>query len=118
LALAWFQERDLPVIVVRLFNTVGPRQTGRYGMVIPRFVRQAISAQPITVYGDGLQSRCAADVSDVVRGMIALAQHPGATGEVFNVGSTGEITILELARRVKALTCSVSGIVTVPSRQV
>jgi UDP-glucose 4-epimerase len=117
LALAYFQERDLPVVVVRLFNTVGPRQTGRYGMVIPRFVRQALSADPITVYGDGLQSRCFADVSDVVRGMIALAHHPGATGDVFNIGSTEEVTILELARRVIALTHSGSEIVMVPYGQ-
>jgi UDP-glucose 4-epimerase len=117
LALAYHSEQGLPVIIVRLFNTVGPRQTGRYGMVIPRFVRQALAGESITVYGDGLQTRCFADVSDVVRGVVALASHPVAVGQVFNIGSTEEVTILELAQRVKALTGSRSQIVFVPYDQ-
>ena len=114
LALAYYKDHGLPVIIVRLFNTVGPRQTGRYGMVIPRFVRQALAGEPITVYGDGLQTRCFADVADVVPAIIALTRHPDAVGQVFNIGSTEEITILELAQRVKALTGSDSEIVFVP----
>ena len=117
LALAYHRERGLPVVIVRLFNTVGPRQTGRYGMVIPRFVRQALAGEPITVYGDGQQTRCFADVADVVRAIIALARHPEAVGQVFNIGSTEEIAILELARRVKRLTGSSSEIVFVPYEQ-
>ncbi|HXV59109.1 MAG TPA: NAD-dependent epimerase/dehydratase family protein [Vicinamibacteria bacterium] len=114
LALAYNKEKKLPVIIVRLFNTVGPRQTGRYGMVIPNFVRQALAGEPITVYGDGSQSRCFTDVSDVVRALIALMEHPGALGEVFNIGSEHEVTILELARKVKAMTGSQSEVVFVP----
>jgi UDP-glucose 4-epimerase len=100
--------------VVRLFNTVGPRQTGRYGMVIPNFVRQALAGEPITVHGDGSQRRCFTDVSDVVRALIGLLDHEGAIGEVFNVGSQQEISILDLANRVKAATKSASPIVFVP----
>ena len=117
LALAYHQKYQLPVVVVRLFNTVGPRQTGRYGMVIPRFVRQALAGEPITVYGDGSQSRCFCDVSDTVRGLDALLEHPGAVGKVFNVGSTEEVTILELAQRVKAITGSDSPITFIPYEQ-
>lgn len=103
LALAYYQEHGLPVVVFRLFNTVGPRQTGRYGMVIPRFVRQALAGEPLTVYGDGSQSRCFCNVSDSVRAIAGLAETPGAVGRVFNIGSTEEISILELARRTLAL---------------
>ncbi len=114
LALAYWREKKLPTIVVRLFNTVGPRQTGRYGMVIPTFVRQALAARPITVYGDGKQSRCFAYVGDVVGALIELMEHPAAIGQVFNIGSNEEVTILELATRVKQLTNSTSEILCVP----
>ncbi len=114
LALAYYQKYDLPVVVVRLFNTVGPRQTGRYGMVIPRFVQQALAGKPITVYGDGSQSRCFCDVSDTVRALEALLLTERAVGQVFNVGSTEEVTILELAQRVKKLTGSASPITFIP----
>jgi UDP-glucose 4-epimerase len=114
LALAYWRERRLPTVVVRLFNTVGPRQTGQYGMVIPTFVKQALSGQPITVYGDGSQSRCFCDVSDVVDALIKLLDHPDAVGQVFNVGSTEEVTIAELAELAKVLTGSASDIVLVP----
>ncbi len=117
LALAYWKEKKLPVIIVRLFNTVGPRQTGRYGMVIPTFVRQALGGEPITVFGDGSQSRSFADVSDVVRGLLALAAEPRAVGEVFNIGNPHEVTIRELAERVRALTGSRSPIVYVPYDQ-
>jgi len=117
LALAYFRERGLPVIVVRLFNTVGPRQTGRYGMVIPTFVRQAIAGEPITVYGDGRQSRSFTDVSDVVSGLVALAAEPRAVGQVFNIGNTEEISITALAERVRALTSSSSEIAFIPYDQ-
>lgn len=114
LALAYHRERQLPTVVVRLFNTVGPRQTGQYGMVVPNFVKQALSGRPITVYGDGKQSRCFGYVGDIVGALMALVDHPGAVGEVFNIGSTEEVSILELAQRVKSLTRSESEIVLVP----
>jgi UDP-glucose 4-epimerase len=114
LALAYWRERKLPTIVVRLFNTVGPRQTGQYGMVIPTFVKQALSGRPITVFGDGKQSRCFGYVGDVVEALTKLMDHEQAVGEVFNIGSNEEITILELAQRVKELTRSDSEIVFVP----
>ena len=114
LALAYYKEADLPVVILRLFNTVGPRQRGRYGMVIPRFVRWALAGEPIQVYGDGKQSRCFANVGDVVKAIMGLAECPEAEGEIFNVGSQEEITILELAERVKARTGSSSEIVLVP----
>ncbi len=114
LALAYYQKYDLPAVVVRLFNTVGPRQVGRYGMVIPRFMRQALAGEPITVYGDGSQSRCFCDVSDTVRALEALMMHPQAAGRVFNIGSTEEVTILELAQRVKAIAQSDSPITFIP----
>lgn len=114
LALAYARQFDLPVTVVRMFNTIGPRQTGQYGMVVPRFVRQALRGERITVYGDGQQRRSFTWVGDVVGAMIALIGHPGAAGEVFNVGHTKDITILELAQRVKALAGSRSEIVLVP----
>jgi len=114
LALAYHKKYNLPVVVVRFFNTVGPRQTGAYGMVIPRFVTQALLDEPITIYGDGKQSRCFANVEDVVRGVIALVEEPKAVGKVFNLGSTDEITIEDLARRVVALIRSKSRLVRVP----
>jgi len=114
LALAYHRERQLPTIVVRLFNTVGPRQTGQYGMVVPNFVKQALSGRPITVYGDGTQSRCFGYVGDIVGALMALVDHPDAVGQVFNIGSTEEVSILELAQRVKSLTRSESEIVLVP----
>ncbi len=117
LGLAYYKEKKLPVTVVRLFNTVGPRQTGRYGMVIPNFVRQALADQPITVYGDGTQSRCFTDVSDVVRGLVGLLDYADGPGEVFNIGSQQEVSILELAKKVKAATGSDSEIVLVPYDQ-
>lgn len=114
LALAYWREKELPVIIGRLFNTVGPRQTGRYGMVLPNFVNQAISGEPITIYGDGKQSRCFTWVGDVVDALIKLAHHPRAIGEVFNVGSEDEITINDLAILVKEVLNSHSEIIHVP----
>ncbi len=114
LGLAYHREHGLPVTIVRFFNTIGPRQTGRYGMVVPRFVRQALDGGPITVYGDGCQSRCFTDVEDTVRATIALSLAPAAVGEVFNVGTTHELTIRTLAERVRALAGSDSPIVLVP----
>jgi len=115
LALAYHKEKKLPVVVFRLFNTVGPRQTGRYGMVIPNFVKQAILGHPLTVFGDGNQSRCFGYVTDIVGALIQLAENDAAVGEVFNIGNAKEeISILELARRVKARTQSKSEIVMVP----
>jgi UDP-glucose 4-epimerase len=114
LALAYWKEKKLPVVIVRLFNTVGPRQTGRYGMVVPTFVRQALAGEPITVFGDGAQTRCFTAVSDVVSALVSLPQEPRAVGGVFNIGNTDEITIRQLAERVKALTDSPSPIVNVP----
>ena len=114
LALAYWREKKLPTVVVRLFNTVGPRQTGQYGMVIPTFVRQALSGRPITVYGDGKQSRCFGYVGDIVGALIKLMDHKDAVGNVFNIGSNEEISILQLAQRVKELTQSESEIVFVP----
>jgi UDP-glucose 4-epimerase len=108
LALAYWKEKHVPVVIARFFNTVGPRQTGQYGMVVPNFVTQALAGQPITVFGDGRQSRCFTWVGDAVRAVIALAQHPDAVGHVFNVGSDQEITIAELASMVKDLTHSSS----------
>ena len=117
LALAYWKEKKLPVIIVRLFNTVGPRQTGQYGMVLPTFVRQALLGHPITVFGDGTQSRSFTYVGDVVDALVALAQEPRAIGQVFNVGNTGEVTICDLARRVKALAGSESPIQHIPYDQ-
>ncbi|HEX2341645.1 MAG TPA: GDP-mannose 4,6-dehydratase [Vicinamibacterales bacterium] len=114
LALAYWKEKKLPVVIVRLFNTVGPRQTGRYGMVIPTFVQQALAGRPITVFGDGSQSRSFTHVADVVAALVALMQEPRAVGDVFNIGNGAEITILELAERIKHLTGSTSNIVTIP----
>jgi UDP-glucose 4-epimerase len=117
LALAYWRERALPTVVVRLFNTVGPRQTGQYGMVIPTFVKQALAGRPITVYGDGTQTRCFCHVGDVVDALVKLMDHPDAVGQVFNIGSDEEVSIGELARRVKDQTGSASEIVHVPYDQ-
>ena len=117
LALAYWKERKLPVIIVRLFNTVGPRQTGQYGMVIPNFVRQALAGQPITVFGDGLQSRSFTYVGDVVRAVVALIDEPRAVGQVFNIGNGHEITIGDLAEKIRTLAGSQSEIVRIPYDQ-
>ena len=114
LALAYWREKKLPTVVVRLFNTVGPRQTGQYGMVVPNFVKQALARRPITVYGDGKQTRCFGYVGDVVGALVKLMDHPQAVGEVFNIGSNEEVSILELAQRVKQLTGSESPIEFIP----
>jgi UDP-glucose 4-epimerase len=114
MAIAYWKERLVPTVIARLFNTVGPRQTGRYGMVIPNFVRQALTGQDITVFGDGSQSRCFTHVSDTVGALIGLAESPRAVGEAYNIGSDREVTILELAARIKQLTGSASRIVRVP----
>jgi UDP-glucose 4-epimerase len=117
LGLAYHRQFGLPVVIMRFFNTVGPRQTGQYGMVVPRFVRQALRDEPVTIYGDGKQSRCFADVLDVIGAVLKLAEHPDAIGKVFNVGSIEEVTIRQLAERVVALTGSKSEIVYVPYDQ-
>ena len=114
LALAYARERGLPVIIARFFNTVGPRQTGRYGMVVPSFVRQALAGQPITVFGDGNQARCFGYVGDVVGAVIKLADTPAAYGKVFNIGNEQEVSINELAERVIRHTGSSSTIQRIP----
>jgi UDP-glucose 4-epimerase len=114
LALAYWREKKLPTVVVRLFNTVGPRQTGQYGMVIPNFVKQALAGRAITVYGTGEQTRCFGYVRDVVGALVGLMDREESVGEVFNIGSNEEVSIMGLARRVKELTGSKSEIVTVP----
>jgi UDP-glucose 4-epimerase len=114
LALAYWREKKLPTTIVRLFNTVGPRQTGRYGMVIPTFVKQALAGRPITVYGNGKQTRCFGYVGDVVGALIKLMDTSESVGQVFNIGSSEEISILQLAEKVKKLTNSSSEIVFVP----
>ncbi len=114
LAIAYWRERHCPTVIGRCFNTVGPRQTGHYGMVVPRFVKQALHDEPITVYGDGHQTRCFTHVSDAVRAMIGLMDADHTVGEVYNLGSEKETTILELAERVKQLTESKSPITFVP----
>src|SRR5689334_4984244 len=103
LALAYWKERKLPVIIVRFFNTVGPRQTGQYGMVIPNLVRQALAGEPITVFGDGTQSRSFTHVTDVVGALLKLVAEPKAIGQVVNIGNVQEVTILDLAKRVRQL---------------
>lgn len=117
MALAYWREKGLPVVILRCFNTCGPRQTGRYGMVLPRFVGQALRGEPITVYGDGSQTRCFASVHDVVDGVIKIAECEKAVGEIFNIGSDVEVTIRSLAERVKELTSSSSPILFVPYDQ-
>jgi UDP-glucose 4-epimerase len=117
LALAYWREKGLPVIVVRLFNTVGPRQTGRYGMVLPRFVQAAVSGEPLVVHGDGQQTRCFCHVQDVVRALVALPAKAEARGQVFNIGSREEVSILELAQRMKVLSGGRSPVQLVPYEQ-
>ncbi len=117
LGLAYFREKKLPVIISRFFNTIGPRQTGRYGMVVPNFVRQAIAGKPITVFGDGRQSRCFCHVADAVQAVLNLVASPAAVGEVFNIGSTDEITIEGLANLVKKRVDSNSSICYIPYDQ-
>jgi UDP-glucose 4-epimerase len=114
LAIAYWKEKKLPTVVARLFNTVGPRQTGQYGMVVPNFVRQALSGQPITVFGDGKQQRCFTHVADVVRAFITLMDHEPAYGNVFNIGNNVEITIGDLAKQVREMCNSKSEIVFIP----
>jgi UDP-glucose 4-epimerase len=114
LAIAYWKEKRVPTVIARLFNTVGPRQTGRYGMVIPNLVCQALRGDDITVFGDGTQSRCFTDVSDAVGALMGIAAHPDAVGEVYNIGSDREISILELANRIKSLADSPSRIIFVP----
>jgi UDP-glucose 4-epimerase len=117
LALAYWRERHLPATIVRLFNTVGPRQTGQYGMVLPTFVRQALEEKPLTVFGDGQQARCFCYVGDVVAALVKLMDQPGVAGQIYNIGSTEEISIRGLAERIKILTGSASPIVAVPYDQ-
>jgi UDP-glucose 4-epimerase len=114
LALAYWKERKLPVIVTRLFNTIGPRQTGRYGMVVPRFVRAALRNQPVPVYGTGQQTRCFTNVADVVHVLKLLVENEQAVGQIFNVGSTERISIENLAKKIKQMTNSQSEIVYIP----
>ncbi len=118
LARAYFMEHDLPTVVVRLFNTIGPRQTGQYGMVVPRFVRQALRGEPITVYGDGSQKRSFTWVGDVVVGITRLILEPRAYGEVFNLGHTKEISIMELAHLVRHIAGSTSPIMTISYEEI
>lgn len=108
LAYTYWREKGLETVIIRLFNTVGPRQTGNYGMVLPRFVRQALRGEPITIYGDGTQTRCFCSVGDVVHGMVALSEAPKAFGRVFNLGGTEEVSMRELANRVRQLADSKS----------
>ncbi len=117
LALAYSKEKNLSVMIVRFFNTVGPRQTGRYGMVIPRFVQQALKNEPITVYGDGKQSRCFGFVEDVVKAVMDLSAQPKAWGEVFNIGSQEEISIISLAEKIIHMTGSRSKVQYIPYDQ-
>jgi UDP-glucose 4-epimerase len=117
LALAYHQQFDLPVVICRFFNTVGPRQTGLYGMVIPRLVKQAVHGQPLSVHGDGLQTRCFCNVKDTVRAVVQLSRQAGAIGHIYNVGSRDEITILDLARRILARADSASTIKLIPYDQ-
>jgi UDP-glucose 4-epimerase len=114
LAIAYWKEKKLPAVVVRLFNTVGPRQTGQYGMVIPNFVRQALAGTAITVFGDGKQSRCFTHVNDVVRGLIGLLDNEKAYGQVFNIGNTNEISIADLAKQIREMCQSSSELVFIP----
>lgn len=114
LAIAYWKEKKVPTVIARLFNTVGPRQTGQYGMVIPNFVDQALEGRPITIFGDGSQSRCFTHVNDVVGALMGLIAHPDAVGEVYNIGATTEVTIEQLAERIRHLTGSESPIVKIP----
>lgn len=114
LAIAYWKEKGLPVIIARLFNTIGPRQTGRYGMVVPRFIKCALVNEPIPIYGSGKQARCFTYITDVLEGLIALAEEPRATGEIFNIGNTEEITIEDLALKIKKMTHSKSKLEYIP----
>jgi len=114
IALAYFREKKLPVVIVRFFNTVGPRQSGQYGMVIPKFVKSALLNHPITIYGNGKQSRCFVDVADVIFGIKALMKEPKAIGQIFNIGNTEEICIEDLAEKIKVLVNSKSKIEYIP----
>lgn len=114
LALAYHRDKGLPVIIVRLFNTIGPRQTGRYGMVVPRFIKQALAGEPLTVYGDGLQTRSFIYIGDVVRALVDLLKTQKAIGGIFNIGSPQEVSIISLAKRIIELTGSKSGIEFIP----
>jgi UDP-glucose 4-epimerase len=114
MALAYWAEKNLPIVILRVFNTCGPRQTGRYGMVVPRFVSQALAGEPIQVFGDGAQTRCFASVHDVVDGVVTLAECERAVGEIFNIGSDDEVSIKDLAARVKHLASSDSPIDFIP----
>lgn len=118
LALAYYEEKKLPTIIVRLFNTVGPRQTGQYGMVIPNFVQKALLNKPIAIHGDGKQSRSFIHVKDAVRGLIDIMAHPDAIGDIFNIGNGKEITIEDLALMVKKMTKSNSEIIYIPYEEV
>lgn len=117
LAVAYWKEKKIPTVIARLFNVVGPRQTGRYGMVIPNLIRQALAGQAMTVFGDGMQTRCFTHVEDATGALIALAEHRDANGEVYNIGSTEEISVLDLAHRIRKLTGSESKIVFIPYEQ-
>jgi UDP-glucose 4-epimerase len=114
LTLAYHQERGLDAVIVRLFNTVGPRQSGQYGMVIPRFVERALSGRPLEIHGDGTQTRCFCHVADTVRALTALMDERSTSGEIFNVGSSSQIKILDLAKRVLAMTRSQSELEFIP----
>ncbi|OGX40530.1 MAG: nucleoside-diphosphate sugar epimerase [Omnitrophica WOR_2 bacterium RIFCSPHIGHO2_02_FULL_68_15] len=117
LAYVYWKEKGVPTVIVRLFNTVGPRQSGAYGMVIPRFVSQALAGKPLQIHGDGKQSRCFLHVSDVVHALTRLMEHPGAVGQVFNLGSQEEVTIDELAKRIIRLAGGASRIEYIPYEQ-
>lgn len=114
LAIAYWKEKKLPVVIVRLFNTIGPRQTGKYGMVVPRFIKCALVNEPIPIYGSGKQSRCFTYISDVVDGLVALSEDPKAVGEVFNIGNPEEITMENLANKIKKMTNSTSELKYIP----
>jgi len=117
LAFAYWYERELPIVIMRLFNTVGPRQVGKYGMVVPRFIESALEGTPLPVYGDGTQTRCFTYVDDVVRAMLALAECPDAVGEVFNIGGDEEISIKSLAKKILQLTNTTSKIEYIPYKE-
>lgn len=114
LGLAYWREKKLPSVIVRFFNVIGPRQTGRYGMVVPRFVKQSLLNHQITIHGDGEQRRCFTDIDDALDGLIGLAEHPNAVGEIFNLGSNFEISIRDLAHKIKVMTESSSPVRFVP----
>jgi UDP-glucose 4-epimerase len=117
LAFAYYVEKKLPVVIVRLFNTVGPRQTGAYGMVLPNFVQNALLGKPITIYGDGKQTRSFAYVGDVAKGMIGLMEHPKAIGDVFNIGGEEEISMNDLAKKIKKMTNSPSEVIRISYKE-